>query len=79
MVQKQGTPDTHEHDDNCVCDIDLNEDEVTLDSDLPVTAGGVAAAHGQAVADDTDGCDLDFNDAEPTTDEDLPVSVGGVA
>ena len=79
MVQKPGEPDAHEHDDNCVCDIDLNEDEITSDSDLPVAAGGVAAAHGQEGADDADGCDLDFNDAEPTTDEDLPVAIGGVA
>ena len=79
MVQGPDDPETHEHDDHCVCDIELNEDEVTADSDLPVAAGGVAAAPAQQGADDADGCDLDFNDAEPTADEDLPVATGGVA
>jgi hypothetical protein len=78
MVKKPRARDTHKHADNCVCDIELNEDEVTADSDLPVAAGGVEAAHGQEVADDADGCDLNFNDAEPTTDEDLPITIGGV-
>ena len=76
MDQKPGVPDPHEHNDHCVCDIELNEDEVTSDADLPVSVGGVAAAPGQAA--DADGCDLDFR-AEPTADEDLPVAVGGVA
>ena len=79
MVQKPGAPDTHEHDDHCVCDIELKEDEVTSDADLPGAAGGVAAMHGQAPAHDADGCDLEFKEAEPTGDEDLPVAIGGVA
>ena len=79
MVQKPGAPDTHEHDDNCVCDIELKEDEVTSDSDLPVASGGVAAAQQQQGADDADGCDLEFKEAEPTGDADLPVAIGGVA
>ena len=78
MVQKPDLPDTHEHNDNCVCDIELNHDEVTSDSDLPVASGGVAAAQGHVGADDADGCDLEFKDAEPTADEDLPVAIGGV-
>ena len=79
MVQKPGEPDAHEHDDNCVCDIELNEDEITSDLDLPGAAGGVAAVQQQQAADDADGCDLEFKDAEPTADEDLPVAIGGVA
>jgi hypothetical protein len=79
MVQKPGGPETHEHDDHCLCDIKLNEAELTADSDLPVASGGVAAAQAQEGADDADGCDLDFNDAEPTADEDLPAAAGGVA
>ena len=78
MVEKPGVPDTHEHDDNCVCDIELNDNEVTSDSDLPVASGGVAAVQGHEGADDADGCDLEFEDAEPTADEDLPVAIGGV-
>ncbi len=79
MISESATPDTHEHDDNCVCDIDLTAEEVVPDSDLPAASGGVAAAQGHMGADDADGCDLDFNDSEPTTDEDLPVAIGGVA
>ncbi len=78
MVQKPGMPNSHEHDDNCVCDIELKDDEVTPDSDLPPAWGGVAAAQGHKGADDADGCDLEFKDAEPTADGDLPVATGGV-
>lgn len=78
MVQKPAVPDTHEHDDNCVCDIELKDGEVTSDSDLPVASGGVAAAQGHEGSDDADGCDLEFKDAQPTADEDLPVATGGV-
>jgi hypothetical protein len=77
MAQQPG--DTHEHDDNCLCDTQLNDDELTSDADLPAAAGGIAAAHAQQAADDADGCDLDFNDATPTTDEELPCATGGVA
>jgi hypothetical protein len=80
MAQQPDAPDPHEHTDHCVCDIELHEDEVTSDADLPVAAGGVAAAGGpQADDDDVDGCDEDFNKFEPTSDEDLPVAIGGVA
>ena len=79
MVQKPGVPDTHEHDDSCVCDIELNDDEVTSDADLPVASGGVAAAQRHGGTDDADGCDLEFKEAEPTGDADLPVAIGGVA
>lgn len=78
MVQKPGVPDTHEHGDNCVCDIELNDDEVTSDLDLPVASGGVTPALGHGATDDADGCDLEFKDANPTADEDLPVAIGGV-
>ena len=67
------------HDDHCVCDIELPEDEVTSDADLPVAAGGVAVAGGPQPAEDVDGCDEDFSKAEPTMDQDLPVAIGGVA
>ena len=77
MAQQPRAPDTHEHADHCVCDIELQDDEVTSDADLPAAAGGVAAA--QAPADDADGCDEDFTKAEPTTDEELPAATGGVA
>ena len=79
MAQQPGAPNTHEHDDHCVCDIELQDDEVTSDADLPAAAGGVAAAQAQAPADDADGCDEDFTKAEPTTDEELPAATGGVA
>ncbi len=79
MVQKPGMPDSHEHHDNCVCDIELKDDEVTSDSDLPMASGGVATAQGHKGADDDDGCDLEFKDAEPTADEDLPAATGGVS
>ena len=77
MVHNPIVPEIHEHDDNCVCDIELNDDEITADSDLPVASGGVAAAQEHEGADDADGCDIKFN-AEPTADGDLPVAIGGV-
>jgi hypothetical protein len=79
MAEQPDAPDTHEHNDHCVCDIDLHDDEITSDADLPVAAGGVAAAGGQPPAEDSDGCDIDFSTAEPTNDDELPVTVGGVA
>ena len=79
MTQQSDAPDSHEHTDHCVCDIELHEDEITADADLPVAAGGVAAARAQLPADDTDGCDIDFSKAEPTPDEELPAATGGVA
>lgn len=78
MPQQPGAPDIHEHDDHCLCDIDLQEDEFTSDADLPAAAGGVAAASVH-VPDDADGCDEDFTKAAPTTDEQLPAATGGVA
>lgn len=71
-------PDTHDHHDNCVCDIVLHDDEATSDLDLPAASGGVAAMQGFTGTGDADGCDLDFNVAEQTADEDLPVATGGV-
>lgn len=79
MVQQPGKPDTHEHDDHCVCDIELRDDEVTSDFDLPASDGGVAAAQTKMPADDADGCDEDFTKFAPTTDEELPATTGGVA
>ena len=78
MAQQPRAPDTHEHADHCVCDIELHEDEVTSDADLPAAAGGVATATAALPADDADGCDLDFT-SEPTSDEELPAATGGVA
>lgn len=79
MAEQPDAPDAHEHDDHCVCDIDLEADEITSDADLPVAAGGVAAAGGPQPDEDVDGCDEDFSKAEPTTDEELPAATGGVA
>jgi hypothetical protein len=79
MAEQPDASDAHEHDDHCVCDIDLKADEITSDMDLPVAAGGVAPAGGPQADDDVDGCDEDFNKFEPTSDEDLPVAIGGVA
>ena len=78
MVQEPGGPDSHEHHDNCLCEIQLETKEVTSDADLPVASGGVAAAGEHTVADDADGCDLDFSTVEPTAEEDLPAATGGV-
>jgi hypothetical protein len=78
MAKRPVAPDTHEHDDHCVCDIELHDDEVTSDADLPVAAGGVEPSRGAPPDADADGCDLDFT-SEPTTDEELPAATGGVA
>jgi hypothetical protein len=79
MARKSEAPDAHEHDDHCVCDIQLEEGEITSDADLPVAAGGVASVGAKQPAEDADGCDLDFNLAEPTADDQLPAATGGVA
>lgn len=79
MAEQPDAPDGHEHDDHCVCDIELNDDEITSDAELPAASGGVAPAVAAELAEDSDGCDIDFNEAEPTTDEELPAATGGVA
>ena len=79
MAKQPEPSDDHEHDDHCVCDIDLRQDEITSDADLPVAAGGVASAPAVQPADDADGCEINFNEAAPTRDDELPVATGGVA
>ncbi len=79
MAKQPDPSDDHEHDDHCVCDIDLRQDEITSDADLPVAAGGVASAPAVQPADDADGCEINFNEAAPTRDDELPVATGGVA
>ncbi len=88
MAKQPEPSDDHEHDDHCICDIDLRQDEITSDADLPVAAGGVAsapavqpadAAPAVQPADDADGCEINFNEAAPTGDDELPVATGGVA
>ena len=77
-----GAPENgHEdHVDGCVCDIELDDDEVTSDADLPEATGGVGVVQGSGAGlEDVDGCDLDFNESDPTTDEELPAAIGGVA
>ena len=76
MAQIKGAPEDLECD---ACDIDLREDEITSDTDLPETAGGVAAARAEELSEDADGCDDAFNQFEPTKDEELPAATGGVA
>lgn len=79
MAQQPDAPKAHEHDDHCVCDIELRDNEITSDVDLPASSGGVAPAVVAQPAADFDGCDIDFNEAAPTADEDLPAATGGVA
>jgi hypothetical protein len=77
-----GAPeDGHEdHVDACVCDIELDDDEVTSDADLPGATGGVIVAQGSSInLENIDGCDLDFNEADPTTDDELTAAAGEVA
>ena len=82
MTKNGNVPDTDEHEDHvdgCICDIELDDDEITPDGELPAAAGGVEAAREEhADEDDVDGCDVDFNEFDPTTDEELPVAAGGV-
>ena len=78
MAKQPEPSDNHEHDDHCVCDIELRQDEITSDTDLPVAAGGVARAPAVQPADDADGCDINFNEAEPTSDDELPAATGGL-
>ena len=76
MAEQPGAPEDLECD---ACDIDLREEEITSDIDLPAAAGGVAAARGEELSEDADGCDDAFNKFEPTKDEELPVATGGIA
>lgn len=65
--------------DGCICDAAFDPTLVTADAELPVAAGGVAAAQAVAAQEDgIDGCDVDFAAAD-TADEDLPPATGGVA
>jgi hypothetical protein len=79
------SPDADEDDadaDGCLCGIDHgDDDEVTLDQELPTASGGVDTNDEDHLAeneDDVDGCELDFSEVDQTTDEELPVSAGGM-
>lgn len=72
----------HDHDDDdpedgCLCDLELSDDELMADEDLPPSAGGVASDVG-TFEEDLDGCDVDFAKGRKTADVDLPPSTGGV-
>jgi hypothetical protein len=74
----QAPHDDDEEADHCACDIELADDEATLDAELPPAVGGIETANVEPDDDENvDGCDVDFNEAEPTADEELPVTVGG--
>jgi hypothetical protein len=79
-----GTPQDHDHDhdpddaEGCLCDVKIDAGEMTGDSDLPPSTGGVAAAGVVGGSEEhIDGCDLDFT-KDITPDADLPASTGGV-
>ena len=78
----------HDHDgddeaDNCLCGIELDENEITSDAELPAAIGGMEAADdrpdGHEDSEDIDGCDAVIADTDVTTDAELPVATGGVA
>jgi hypothetical protein len=71
--------DDDEDADDCICGMELHEDEATSDAELPPASGGVETAQEEAQdgEDDVDGCSLDFTAAEQTDDKELPAAVGG--
>lgn len=71
--------DADDHADHCACGIELREDELTSDEDLPPAFGAMAAPKDEADDEEAvDGCDADFSAAELTTDEELPITAGGM-
>jgi hypothetical protein len=69
-----------DHVDGCVCDLEIADQEVTLDEELPATQGGVQSINQQSAGgEDIDGCDVEFTEHDATPDEELPAAVGGVA
>jgi hypothetical protein len=80
MQRPHHHPDIHDDDaDHCTCSLELREDELTTDADLPPAAGGVAEADdAQGDEDDGDGCGIGFGAGELTMDADLPVTTGGM-
>ena len=83
MDEDGGAPHTHANEDDidgCTCDVEIHEGKVTLDAELPATAGGLQAIETRHDDEDNvDGCDVDFNVTDVTPDEDLPVATGGIA
>ena len=76
-IDKKGSDDRDDDEfDACVTDVELREDEISSDEDLPGAEGGVELV---ASAEDVevDGCDVEFNEADATGDEDLPAATGG--
>jgi hypothetical protein len=74
-----GIDEDDDHVDGCVCDLERDDGEATLDVELPAATGGVEApSHGDAESVDDVG-DVEIDEAEVTTDEELPVAIGGVA
>ena len=74
--------DVHgDEDDVDGCDVEFQDSDATLDTELPPATGGVTVVVPvlQDGEDDLDGCDLEFDDDNPTRDEDLPEAIGGVA
>ncbi len=71
-----------EHIDGCSCGTELQQGEMTADTELPVASGGVIAAPQEQAPEDEDeidGCDAVFGSTEVTADEELPPATGGVA
>lgn len=69
----------HEHVEGCLCGMELADDEITMDSELPEAFGALEL---MIAADDdmpdSDGCDLDFG-TDVTGDQELPVASGGAS
>ena len=81
MVDKGEISKEHNHEehDGCLCDIDIPDEELTADEDLPESYGGVELASFDEDEAELDGCDIVFEEVEPTLDEDLPAATGGIA
>ncbi|MDP9840735.1 hypothetical protein J2T09_005523 [Neorhizobium huautlense] len=67
-----------EHEEGCLCGLELGKDELTADTELPEAFGCLEVIVTPVdEAADMDGCELDFL-GHVTEDRDLPAAVGGV-
>ena len=61
-----GAPDRDGHEDHldgCVCDLQIGDEEIMRDEELPATQGGVQFTSQQSAAgEDIDGCDVEFTE-----------------
>jgi hypothetical protein len=72
--------DDHEHEDGCLCDLEIPEEDTTNDVELPPASGGVQEQVIDLPDDEAgEGCDAVLEDKDTTEDTELPAAtlIGG--